>query len=160
MNRLSKEEKQVLDQLVKDNFYSVSKGNVRSVTTILNKLDPKVAIALIEQMPESIKGMVEIQELYTSILSKSIDSCSDSEASCFATEDKIVDAMIQELGKDIPFDQKKYYVGHMVDSAMRKEEKDSEHRETVLTVVKCGFLALGAGLLFLGSMFFGGSDDD
>lgn len=69
----------------------------------------------------------------------------------------IINTLAEEVGKDIPFEQKQYYVNHMVDAAIRKEEKDSEHRSTVISVLKYGGMAIVAGLFFVGGLFVGNS---
>lgn len=155
MNRLTPEEAYVLDLLEKDNFRGISKDNVMNLVSILDKVDPEVAKALIDKMPEAIKGMVEIENFYFKLMGQSISSCDASADSCYATEDKIIEFLVKEAEKEIPFEQKQYYVDQMVDAAVRKEDKDTEHRSTIMNIVKYGGMALGAGLLFVTGMFVG-----
>lgn len=155
MNRLTPDESYVLGLLQKDNFRGISKDNVMTLVSILDKVDPEVAKALIAQMPETVRGMTEIEKFYVDLLTKGIASCESSARSCFETEDKIIDVLAKEVEKEIPFDQKQYYVDQMVDAAMRKEDKDTEHRTTVFTVVKYSGMVLGAGLLFVAGLFVG-----
>lgn len=160
MDRLTREEERILEQYINSDFKGISRENNTTLASILVKLDPEVAKELIEQMPEAIKGMNEIEKIYDQTMTKSVDALMKSEESCFGSEDRIIEALSQELAKDIPFEQKQYYVEEMVGASRRKGDKDSEHRETIVTIVKYGFFALGAGLLFLGGMFLGGSNDD
>ena len=148
MYRLTPDEAHVLDLLKKDNFRGISKDNVMNVVSIFNKVDPEVAKALIAQMPEAIRGMVEIEKLYADLLGKGVDSCSASTASCCSSEDKIIDTCVE----------KQYFVNKMEDAVIRKEAKDTEHKETIITVIKYGGMALGAGLLFVAGMFFGNTN--
>ncbi len=158
MNRLTPEEAYVLDLLEKDNFRGISKDNVMNLVSILDKVDPEVAKALIAKMPEAIRGMVEIENFYFELLSKTVGSCNESAAACFASEDRIIETLAKEVEKDIPFEQKKYFVDQMVDAAVRKEDKDTEHRSTLVTFAKYGGIALGAGLLFVAGMFVGNAN--
>jgi len=158
MNRLSPDEAYVLDLLKKENFRGISKDNVMNLVSILDKVDPEVAKALIAQMPEAVRGMVEIEQFYADLMSRSIESCSASAESCFSTEDKIIDTLAKEVGKDIPFEQKQYFVDKMEDAAVRKEAKDTEHRSTLLTIAKYGGMVLGAGLFFVAGLFLGNSN--
>ena len=158
MNRLTPDEAYVLDLLKKDNFRGISKDNVMGLVSILDKVDPEVAKALIAQMPEAVRGMVEIEKLYADLMNKSIESCSASADACFSSEDKIIDTLAEEVGKDIPFEQKQYFVGKMEDAAVRKEKKDTEHRSTLITILEIGGMVLGAGAFFLIGMFMGNSN--
>lgn len=159
MNRLTPDEAYVLDLLKKDNFRGISKDNVMGLVSILDKVDPEVAKALIAQMPQAVRGMVEIEKLYADLMYKSIESCSSSSETCFSSEDKIIDTLAEEVGKDIPFEQKQYFVGKMEDAAVRKEAKDTEHRSTVLNILKIGGLLLGGGALVVAGMFIGNTND-
>lgn len=157
MKSLTPNEVHTLELFKKDNFRGVTKDNVLVLTSIFEKLDPEVAKALIEQLPEAVKGMVEIEQLYSNLLIKGVESCYLTANSCFNTEDKIVDVLAEEVKKDIPFEQKQYFVDQMVGAASRKGKKDTEHRAIITEICKCGlmalFLGVGVGLVF----FLGGS---
>lgn len=156
MKILTPNEEHTLELLKKENFRSVTKDNVTDVVSIFEKLNPEVAKALIEQMPEAIKGIVEIERFYTDLLTKGIESCSSTADSCFNTEDKLVDAYATELNKDIPFEQKQYFVEHMESAAMRKEKKDTEHRDTLDKIHKYAGIALTLGVVVVLTLFLGG----
>lgn len=156
MNSLTPNERHTLELLKKDNFRGVTKNNVTEVVSIFEKMDPEVAKTLIEQLPEAVKGMVEIERLYSDLLTKGVDSCYSTANSCFNTEDKIVDVLAEEAKKDIPFEQKQYYVDQMVGAAVRKEKKDTEHRDTLDKVFKYGGMALAFGAGVVLTLFLGG----
>lgn len=155
MKKKTPVEAHALDLLKKDNFRGISKDNVMDLVSILDKVDPEVAKALIAQMPEAVRGMVEIEKFYAELLNRSIESCTASAKSCFSSEDKIIDTLAIEVGKDIPFEQKQYFVDQMVDAAVRKETKDTEHRSTLVTILEVGGIALGIGVAVLTGMFVG-----
>lgn len=156
MNSLSPQESHTLERLKKDNFRGVTKDNVADLVSIFEKLDPEVAKSLIEQLPEAVKGMVEIERFYSELLTKGIDSCYSTANSCFNTEDRIVEVLAEETKKDIPFEQKQYYVDQMVGAAVRKEKKDTEHRDTLDKIFKYGGMALAFGAGVALTLFLGG----
>ena len=156
MNNLSTDEKRALELMQKDNFRGISKDNVVQLVSILDKVDPEVAKAIIAQIPEFVKGVVENEKAYASVLNKGIESCDLSTSSCFQTEDDIVKVLQNEIDKeDTTFEQKQYYFEKMADAAERKEEKDSEHKNMILTILKYGGEALMIGLMIMASIFIG-----
>ena len=157
MGKFTPDEEYVLDLLEKKDFRGITKNNVMTLVSALDKLDPEVAKALIEQMPEAIRGMVEIEKFYNDLLAKCVDSCAAGAESCYASEDKLIDSLLDEAAKDVPFEQKKYYFDQAANANERKSAKESEHRETVKTFVQYGLFALGTGLFFVSSMFLGSS---
>lgn len=156
MKSLTPKEAHTLELLKKDNFRGVTKDDAPDLVSVFEKLDPEVAKALIEQLPEAVKGMVEIEQFYSNLLSKGMDSCSTTTNSCFNTEDKIVDVLAEEVKKDIPFEQKQYFVDQMVGAASRKEKKDTEHRGTLDKIHKYGGMALAFGVGVILAIFLGG----
>ena len=159
MNNLSTAEKRALELMQKDNFRGISKDNVMQLVSILDKVDPEVAKAIIAQMPEVVKGVVENEKAYASVLTKGIESCDTSTSSCFQTEDDIVKALQKEIDKeDTTFEQKQYYFEKMAEAAERKEGKDSEHKNMVLTILKYGGEALAVGLMITAGIFIGKAD--
>lgn len=155
MNKLTVSEKRALELMKKDNFRGISKDNVMSLVSILDKVDPEVAIALIDQMPEGIRGMVEMKKCYASLISRAIDSNSDSVSSCYYSEDKIIEAAAIEAKNAECFEEKQFYFGQMVNAAVRKENKDTEHRKTNETLIKYGTYALLIGAGIVAGMFLG-----
>ena len=68
MNNLSTAEKRALELMQKENFRGISKDNVMQLVSILHKVDPEVAKVIIAQMPEVVKGVVENEKAYASVL--------------------------------------------------------------------------------------------
>ncbi len=155
-NSLSDPEKRALEIMKKDNFRGISKKNVMQFVSILDKVDPEVAKAIIAQMPEVVKGVVENEKAYAGILAKCTESCGKSTSSCFQTEDDIVKALQKEIDKeDTTFEQKQYYFEKMEAAAERKEKKDSEHKNTILTIAKYGGQAIIMGLFISAGLYLG-----
>lgn len=159
MNNLTTSEKRALEFMQKDNFRGISKNNVMQLMSILDKVDPDVAKSLIAQMPEVVKGVVENEKAYAGVLTKGIESCDKSTSSCFQTEDDIVKALQKEIDKeDTPFEQKQYYFEKMAEAAERKEHKDTEHKNNILTILKYSGEALMIGLIITAGIFIGKAD--
>jgi len=159
MNNLTVAEKRALELMHKKNFRGLSKDNVMQLVSILDKVDPEVAKSLIAQMPEVLKSVVENEKAYAGVLTKGIESCDMSTSACYQTEDEIVKALQKEIDKDeTTFEQKQYYFEKMAEAAKRKENKDSEHKKIVLTILKYGGEALMIGLVITAGIFIGKAD--
>ena len=131
MNALSIAEKKALELMQKDNFRGISKDNVMQLMSILDKVDPEVAKNIIAQLPEAIRGSVELEKAYSTALTKGIESTASS---CFQTEDEIIQSLKKEVEReDTTFEQKQFYYEKMEAAAIRKESKETEHRDTILT---------------------------
>lgn len=131
-NNESVAERKALNLMGKENFQGISKSNVMQMFSILDKIDPEVAKELIAQIPEAVGGFVEDVKQYTGLLTKGIDSCNESTASCFQTEDEIINSLKAEMDKEgTTFEQKQYYIDKINEAAERKEAKDTEHKEQI-----------------------------
>lgn len=156
MNNLSTAEKRALELMQKDNFRGISKDNVLQLVSILDKVDPEVAKAIIAQMPEVLKGVIENEKVYAEVLTKGIESCNICTTACFHTEDEIVKSLQKEIDKEeTSFEQKQYYFDKMAEAAERKARKDSEHKEMIMTILKYGGEALAVGLIITSGIFIG-----
>ena len=156
MNALSIAEKKALELMQKDNFRGISKDNVMQLMSILDKVDPEVAKSIIAQLPEAIHGSVELEKAYSTVLAKGLSSAESTILSCFETEDEIILSLKKELEReDTTFEQKQFYYEKMEAAVIRKESKDTEHRSTILTVLRYGGEALLFGLGFCAFLFLG-----
>ena len=156
MNVLSVAERKALELMQKDNFRGISKDNVMQLMSILDKVDPEVAKSIIAQLPEAIRGSVEMERVYSLALTRGIDSCESTTKSCFETEDEIIESLKKEVEREgTTFEEKQYYYDKMEAAAIRKECKDTEHRGTVLTILRYGGEALLFGLGFCACLFLG-----
>ena len=97
---LSFEERRALELMQKENFRGVSKENVMQLISVLDKVNPQVAMSLIAQMPEAIRGIAENEKTFSGILQSGIESCDSTTESCFQTEDSIVESLKKEIEKE------------------------------------------------------------
>ena len=156
MNALTIAEKKALELMQKDNFRGISKDNVLQLMSILDKVDPEVAKSIIAQLPEAIRGSVELERAYSTVLTKGIESIESTAGSCFETEDEIIQSLKNEVAReDTTFEQKKFYYEKMEAAAIRKESKETEHRDTILIILRYGGEALLFGLGFCACLFLG-----
>lgn len=159
MNHLTQTEKKALELMQKENFRGISKENVVQLVSILDKVDPAVAKELIAQMPEMIRGIVETEKSYSNLLSKGMESCEKITSSCYETEDSIISSLQREIDREgTTFEQKQYYYEKMEAAAQRKENKDTEHKNLVLTILKYGGQALVFGICVGAGLFLGKTD--
>ena len=159
MNALSIAEKKALELMQKDNFRGISKDNVMQLMSILDKVDPEVAKSIIAQLPEAIRGSVELEKAYSTALTKGMESIESTASSCFQTEDEIIQSLKKEVEReDTTFEQKQFYYEKMEAVAIRKESKETEHRDTILTILRYGGEALLFGLGFCACLFLGKAD--
>ena len=159
MNALSIAEKKALELMQKDNFHGISKDNVMQLMSILDKVDPEVAKSIIAQLPEAIRGSVELEKAYSTALTKGMESIESTASSCFQTEDEIIQSLKKEVEReDTTFEQKQFYYEKMEAAAIRKESKETEHRDTILTILHYGGEALLFGLGFCACLFLGKAD--
>jgi hypothetical protein len=159
MTNLTPAERTALDLMKKDNFRGISKDNVMQLMSILDKVDPEVAKELIAQIPEAVRGIIEAQKNYTEILSKGIDSAEHGTAACFQTEDDLIKSLQHEAEKEgVSFEEKRFYYEKMEEAAKRKESKDTEHKNMLMSILKYGGQALFMGLIVTASFFLGKTD--
>ena len=159
MNALSIAEKKALELMQKENFRGISKDNVMQLMSILDKVDPEVAKSIIAQLPEAIRGSVELEKAYSTALTKGMESIESTACSCFQTEDEIIQSLKKEVEReDTTFEQKQFYYEKMEAAAIRKESKETEHRDTILTILRYGGEALLFGLGFCACLFLGKAD--
>ena len=156
MNHLTQTEKKALELMQKENFRGISKDNVVQLVSILDKVDPTVAKDLIAQMPGMIRGIVETEKGYADLLGKGIESCERITSSCYETEDSIISSLQREIEREgTTFEQKQYYYEKMEAAVQRKESKDAEHKNLVVTILKYGGQALVFGICIGAGLFLG-----
>ena len=111
--------------------------------------------SIIEQMPEVVRGLMETERAYMEVLNKSIDSCNASAASCFQTGDYLIKALSDEASKASDFEEKKFYYEEAIGIFDKKYQKDTEHRDTIITMQNnCGKIVI-AGIIVMACLFIG-----
>lgn len=151
-------EQEVLERLDIPDFRHITKEKVMSFATMLNEMNPEVAIKAIEQFPDFVKLSLDALADYRNTLEKVLEANSDSGKACFNVYNEVIAALNRCLEKDnISFDEKKYYIDKMMEIAKMAEEKDSQNKAFYWKIIG-GFAvvavsALGAGVALLGGDF-------
>lgn len=157
MSAITEKEKKALDIMQKDNFRGISKDNVMQLMSILDKVEPEVAKDIIAQFPEVAKLIAETEKGYVDVLKSGIESCDKSTQSCFDSEDDLIKYLQKESEKEgTSFEEKQFYVNKMEEAVKRKEGKDTEHKNMVMSILRFGGEALLAGLI-IGIVALGGN---
>lgn len=148
-------EAQVLKQLKIKDFRHVSKEKVMTFASLLNRMEPDVAKKAIEQFPEFTKMTLEIMNEYKGIVTKTLDSNSESNQRSLEILDEIIAALKTCLAQDdLSFDEKRYYVEKMEAIGKLAVAKDSENKKFLWQMIGIGSVvvisAIGIGATLLG----------
>ena len=106
-------------------------GEIKT-SSILNMVDLEVAKEII---PPIVQGVVDIEHGYFDLLSQCLKSSEESLTACSQMRQKKIDMCVNEIQKDIPFEQKQYYVDEI-----NKTIEDAE-RNNQLAIGKHMFCA-------------------
>ena len=123
-------ETQVLKKLGIPDFRHLSKENVMSFASMIQDMDPEVAMKAIEQFPDFAKTAIAALTDYRSVLEKSLADDKESANQCFEIYNKILDALTKCLEKDdLSFEERQYYIEQMKEIANMASQKDSEGKK-------------------------------
>ncbi len=153
-------EAQVLKKLEIPDFRHLSKDKVMAFASMIQDMDPEVAMKAIEQFPEFAKTTKEALTDYKAVIDKAFEDDKESANQCFIIYNKIQDALSKCLEKeDLSFEEKKYYIEQMKEVANMASQKDSEGKKFKwATIGSFGLVALaivgGAAALLGGDSSF------
>ncbi len=139
-------EQKVLNKLKIDDFRHLTKDNVISMATMLDKMDPEVAKKALEQFPEFATTTKEMLANYKDTLDKGLVENKESVQNYYDSCNYIIESLKLELDKDdLPFEERKYIIDKMLEVSKMIGEKDSENKKFIATLVGIGGLvAVGA----------------
>ena len=123
-------ETQVLKKLNIPDFRHLSKDNVMSFVSMIDKMDPEVAKKALEQLPDfakvSIQGLNDLKDT----VSKVMDDDKESADRFYDMCDTIIDAIKLAMSDGVvTFEEKKYCIDKMQEIARMASEKDSEGKK-------------------------------
>lgn len=148
-------EQQVKDVLQIDNFRNLSKDKVMKFISLIPNMDKEVAISIINQFSaysDMSKNMVgELRLLCETALKENTGSQKDAIAAYI----KILDQLAEMLKKEnITREEREYITNKTLEVADKIAAKDSENKEFIMNIVKCGTGLVGmvivAGATILG----------
>lgn len=148
-------EDQVLKKLNIPDFRHLSKDNVMSFVSMIDKMNPEVAVKALEQFPDfanvSIEGLNNLKDT----VSKAMVDDKESANRFFDMCDAIIDAINLAMSDgEVTFEEKKYCIDKMQEIAKMASEKDSEGKKfkwslvanfalTTVTVIAATVAVLG-----------------
>lgn len=139
-------EQKVLNKLKIDDFRHLTKDNVISMATMLDKMDPEVAKKALEQFPEFSTTTKEMLSNYKETLDKGLIENKESVQNYYDSCNSIIDSLKLELDKDdLSFEERKYIIDKMLEVSKMIGDKDSENKKFIATLVGIsGLVVVGA----------------
>lgn len=128
-------EQQVLNKLGIPDFRHLSKNNVMQFASILNEMDPAVAVKALEQFPDFAEVCKDALSKYDTVLEKTVDSNNESMKEVYESYKTIMTVLTKCAEKeDMPFEERKYYLEQMKYIADQVAKKDKENKEFILKI--------------------------
>ena len=148
-------EKAVLKKLGIPDFRHLSKDKVIEFASMLDKMDPQVAIKAIEQFPAFAKASLEALNDYKSVLEKSLDKNEESNRKCLEIYNEIIKTLQDATNKpDLSFEERKYYIEKMFEIAKMADAKDTENKNFISQnkniLGGIALVAIGVGVAVIG----------
>lgn len=123
-------EQKALKKLGIPDFKHMTKDKIVEFTTMLPKMDPKVAMAALEQFPEFCSLGKEIVNQLVISSEKVLDSNNKSQDNLYNICNSIIDSLKKELESDnIDSDDRDRIENKMIAVAQLLAEKDSENKK-------------------------------
>lgn len=165
MKKLLTEQK-VLNELGIADFTQLTKEKVITMASMLDKMEPDVAMKALDQFPEFAATAKDMLTGYKDTLDKGLETNKDSVQSYYDSCNLIIESLQKQLDEgDLSFEEKKYVVDKMLEVSKMMGEKDSENKKFICTLVAIGaaalgFVAAGVGAVLGGSTEIGSDDND
>ena len=123
-------ENQVLKKLNIPDFRHLSKDNIMSFVSMIDKMDPEVAKKALEQFPDFAKVSIDgLTNLKNTVL-KSMDDDKESANRFYDMCDTVIDAIKLAMSDgEVTFEEKKYCIDKMQEIVKMASEKDSEGKK-------------------------------
>ena len=152
-------EAQVLEKLNIPDFRHLSKDNVMSFVSMIDKMDPEVAKKALEQFPDFAKVSIDGLNNLKDTVAKAMDTDKESASRFYDMCDAIIDAIKLAMSDGVvTFEEKKYCIEKMQEIAQMASEKDSENKKFKWSLV--ANYALTAGLVLVGAIALLGGNVD
>ena len=123
-------EKQVLKKLNIPDFRHLSKDNIMSFVSMIDKMDPDVAKKALEQFPDFAKVAIDGLNSLKDTVSKALDDDKENANRFFNMCDTVIDAIKLAMSDgEVTFEEKKYCIDKMQEIVKMASEKDSEGKK-------------------------------
>ena len=153
-------ESDVLKKLDIPDFRHLTKDKVMQFASMLNEMDPAVAMEAIKQFPDFAKLTLESLKDYKGVIEKALDSGKESTKQCYEIYNQIIAALSVCVEKDdISFEEKQYYIEKMMQIAQMAEAKDSEGKELLWKIVAAASTVASIAIGISAAVLSGGKLD-
>ena len=130
-------EKKVLKILGIDDFRHMTKDKIVEFASMLPRMDPEVAKKALEQFPEFKDMAIEVVKNLRESLATAMESESNSQDVFYEACNKVIDSLERQLGReDITPDEERNIREDMMRVVEMMYDKDTEHKEFLLKIVK------------------------
>ena len=148
-------ENEVKNALAIDSFRNISKDKIMEFVSAIPNMDKDVAIKIIEQFPAYTESANNIISQLNNLCNNAMKENSESQKESIKAYNKILDNLGELLKKEtITAEERAYITEQMVIVADRISAKDTENKDFLKGIIKCGVPVI-AGALVLGAAILG-----
>ena len=123
-------ENQVLKKLNIPDFRHLSKDNIMSFVSMIDKMDPEVAKKALEQFPDFAKVSIDGLNNLKDTITKAMNDDKENANRFFDMCDSVIDAIKLAMSDgEVTFEEKKYCIDKMQEIVKMASEKDSEGKK-------------------------------
>lgn len=132
-------EKQVLKKLGIPDFRHMTKDKAITLVSVLDHVDPRVAIKALEQFPDFAGMLIDEAQQYRDIILRAYDSSDESGRAAMDAINSVVEVLSGQLKReDLSEDERMKLAEQLVDLAKMASKKDSEKRKHDLKLAEIG----------------------
>lgn len=149
-------EQKVLKKLNIEDFRHLTKVKVIAMASMLDKMDPEVAMKALEQFPEFAATTKEMLSEYKETLDKGLELNRESVKAYYDTCNSIIGSLQKQLeDESLSFGDRKYIISNMLEIAKMMEEKDSQNKKFIVTMAVIGAAAACTAVAVLATVLGG-----
>ena len=131
-----------------DSFRNLSRENVMRFAAMMPDMDKEVALKIVEQFPEfkafALDAVNVMQKAHESTLAEN----RASQAQVHEAWQEVREILKGQLdGAELPWEEKKYILDLVMDTALQEASRDSENKQFLKDVAKYTLTAVGAAVL-------------
>ncbi|HHJ9075892.1 TPA: hypothetical protein ACQQBA_001728 [Streptococcus mutans] len=138
-----------------ESFRNLSKDKVMEFISLIPNMDKDLAIKIVEQFPSYADYSQNIVKQLNMLCEKALDRNDNGQKEAIEAYRKVLDELSVLLQKEeTSVDERKYITEQMIATADKIAAKDTENKEFLEKIIKCGsYVVLGA--LAIGATILG-----
>lgn len=138
-----------------ESFRNLSKDKVMEFISLIPNMDKDLAIKIVEQFPSYADYSQNIVKQLNMLCEKALDRNDNGQKEAIEAYRKVLDELSVLLQKEeTSVDERKYITEQMIATADKIAAKDTENKEFLEKIIKCGsYVALG--VLAIGATILG-----